>query len=164
MTGWAPLHDESATSARRRQRAEEAGIALSRRADPTLWIVVAYVTAIIAMGAISAACAHLIYGIFDPEPFAPLADKRILANVRNDTAVRPFTDAVLHRRDGALYLARRGDLLHRFDLRTELWSEERFRQTARGVHGDLVLLGAGCGDAGQPSADTCAQPDVLWAL
>lgn len=136
-------------------------LAFTRRADPVLAGLALsgaaglYLLAQAAVGAADRA------GIFDPPLVAPLADQRLLDNVRRDLPAKEFLAAVLHAPEQALYLSQAGGSVHRYDTATRLWSRETPR-TEPGL--DLVALRSGCGDDPEAAPSACADSESLWAL
>jgi hypothetical protein len=103
--------------------------------------------------------------LLDPLLVRPLADERILKNVRDDLAAQPLLDAAYHAADGRLYIAQSGGVIHHYDPRTRLWNEETpFRPDAP-VSRNFVTLRSGCGNSmfTQDTTD-CPDPDSLWAV
>ena len=108
--------------------------------------------------------------LLEPPVVAPVADERIYRNVQPGKGLTPWSGdllaAVHHAPEDALFLSREGGVVHRYDLSTGLWSDERpFAGFDDRLSGDLVQLRSGCGQ-GEPSAgaDGCGARGALWAL
>ncbi len=104
-------------------------------------------------------------GALDPPLVRPLADPRILTNLRDDLTSHPILDAILHAPEGSLYVAQHTGLIHRYDPSSGLWTTDRPFDTGQFVNPDLVQLRSGCGD--DPRSDRaadCPDPDTIWGL
>jgi len=106
------------------------------------------------------------YALFDAPLIQPLADERILVNVRDDIATNPMLDAVMHKSDGRVYITQKGGFVHRYEPSTGLWSSQRPFSTTNGLLKlDLVKLRSGCGsDPLSNRAKDCPDPESLWAI
>lgn len=105
-----------------------------------------------------------ILHLFEAPVVSKIEDERILINVRDNLPGTPFLDAVLHN-DKSVYVSQTGGLIHRYDPSTGLWSYER-PQPGEGLSNhNYVLLRSGCGDDPRSEmAESCPDPDVLWAV
>ncbi|WP_448207786.1 hypothetical protein [Azospirillum sp. sgz302134] len=135
---------------------------LRQRIDPgsiLLWAgLVAGFSALVALAFLGAS----LLGWLERPGAAPLPDERLLGNLRDGIAERPFLDAVAHN-DGALYVSRRGQVVHRWSASTGLWSDETVADS--GLTSDLVALQSGCGeDATAARRQPCPVEDTLWGL
>lgn len=105
------------------------------------------------------------FGWFDPPRLQPIADERILTNVRDHLADHRLLDAVFHAPDGRIYISQEGGLLHRYQPPTHLWSTEQPFGAGDPILSDFVQLRSGCGAAPTTErAATCPDPDSLWAV
>lgn len=107
---------------------------LQRWSDPlaplgllAIFLICALLTAVIVALANSR---DLFDRQYDEYGKLPLADKRILINVRDDLPQKPFLEAIHHRtsaqqREGELVVSQTGGAIHTLDLRTEVWKTER---------------------------------------
>ena len=104
-------------------------------------------------------------GLLDPPVVQPLADERLLRNVRDELAARPLRDAVFHAPERQVYLAQEGGVIHTYDPATQLWQTERPFVDADLITTELALLRSGCGRAPDAArSDPCADPDSIWAM
>ncbi len=137
-------------------------MAVRHRIDPGSILLVVGLAAGVGVLVAMVLLAAFLLGWFERPGAVPLADERILTNLRDGVAKRPFLDAAGHS-DGALYVSRRGGVVHRWSTVTGLWSEERLADS--GLTSDLIALQSGCGD--DPLASRrlpCPVADVLWGL
>lgn len=94
----------------------------------------------------------------------PLADERILTNVRDRLASDPMLAAAFHGPENALYSAQAGGAVHRYDPLTGLWRSENPLE-GRLLNRDFIELRSGCGaDPLSRAASLCPDPTSLWAL
>lgn len=104
-------------------------------------------------------------GVFDAPMLRPIADQRLLTNVRDELADKPILDAVFHKPDREVYIAQQGGAIHRYDPATGLWSTDHPFDDKSLIAPDFVQLRSGCGaDPTSARASACADPDSLWAL
>jgi hypothetical protein len=104
-------------------------------------------------------------GVFDPPPVRPIADQRLLTNVRDELADRSLLDAVFHAPEGRVYVTQQGGTIHRYDPATGLWSSENPFTAQDFSQPDFEFLRSGCG--ADPASDRitgCPDPKSLWAL
>ncbi|MCP4360105.1 MAG: hypothetical protein GY796_19030, partial [Chloroflexi bacterium] len=102
--------------------------------------------------------------LFEGELVAPVADERVLTNVRDDLPVAPLLDGVFHE-DGRIYIAQTGGVLHKYNPATGLWSQEHPLAGSSAINHDFVILRSGCGD--DPLSEhiaECPEPQSLWAV
>ena len=111
------------------------------------------------------------FGIFDKPLIRPVADLRILSNIRDNLQEKPLLDAVLHLPEGSLYLSQEGGTVHRYNPSTGLWSTEApFSKDGNQEwnhlsNPDLILLRSGCGtDPLSNRIGECVETDSLWGL
>lgn len=106
-----------------------------------------------------------IRGLFDPPVVRPLADERILRNVRDNATINPFLDATYHNTDGRIYISQEGGVIHRYDPQTRLWSTETPFKGNVGLNPDFIFLRSGCGNDPQAEISLiCPDPDSLWGV
>lgn len=88
-------------------------------------------------------------GVFDRPAIRPIADERILTNIREEINKRPLLDAVQHPEDGRIYISQKGGTVHSFYPATGLWNSEQPFSDKELLVSDIVMLRAGKGgDAG----------------
>ncbi len=140
-------------------------IPLRRRIDVILFTGVAAVFVLFAiMWAIGVLVGGQL-GLFDKPPIRPIADQRILTNVRKDLRKKPLLDAVQHREDHRIYISQTGGTVHSYHPATGLWkSEIPFSKDQLLVPG-LIMLRSGSGaDILSDPAGENPDPDSLWGL
>jgi len=89
----------------------------------------------------------------------PLADERLLTNVRDGLPQRKILDATYHQSDGRVYLSQEGGQFHGYDPVTGLWQFEMPYSRTAPVNPRFVQLQSGCG-----GLEPCPDGDSLWAL
>lgn len=105
------------------------------------------------------------FGWLDPPLLEPIADERILTNVRDHLNERRLLDAVFHAPDGRIYIAQEGGTIHRYHPATRLWATELPFGAETPILTDFVQLRSGCGAAPMTTrATTCPDPDSVWAV
>ncbi|MBX2998828.1 MAG: hypothetical protein KF893_09990 [Caldilineaceae bacterium] len=162
---WQTIRRLPRDRARRAFHARAWSIPLRHRTDVVLILGIGLGLAILAALWFVAVQAAQVYDLLDPPLVQPLADERILTNVRDDLTRRPLLDAVYHSADGRVYMAQAGGMIHRYDPATRLWSEETPFPADAPIHRDFVVLRSGCGES--PLADNavaCPDGDALWAV
>src|SRR5262249_26685496 len=92
-----------------------------RRFDSALLLIVVGGIALITLGWVMFVAVGNRFGWFDAPALAPIADERILANVRDDLADRALLDAVVHLPDDQVYISQQGGTLHVYDPVTHVW-------------------------------------------
>jgi hypothetical protein len=116
--------EERGDRALMRHRLKMRPIPLARRTDPVLMAGVFGSTVVYAVVLVA-----LILTFVPTElgnwSHRPLADNRILENVRRELAYRPFLDAVFHPPDREIVISQTGATLHSFDPDTCVWSTDR---------------------------------------
>ncbi|MCP5103740.1 MAG: hypothetical protein GY950_10200 [bacterium] len=104
-------------------------------------------------------------GVFDTPPIRPLADERILTNIRESIYNKPLLDAVLHLDDRRIYISRKGGTVHSYDPATRLWREEKPALETGLLDPDIVSLRSGSGaDSLSNHASECPDPESLWGV
>lgn len=105
-------------------------------------------------------------GWFDAPLLQPIADERILVNVRDNIASRPIRDAVMHKPNGQVYIIQEGGTIHRYTPATGLWSSETpFSSPAGLANPEMDMLRSGCGsDPLSYRVQECPDPESLWAV
>ncbi|MCB0128918.1 MAG: hypothetical protein KDE58_41920, partial [Caldilineaceae bacterium] len=104
-------------------------------------------------------------GLFDAPLVQPVRDNRILVNVRDQLDRNPLLAAVTHLPDQQLYIAQAGGIIHQYNPRTRLWSEEAPFAAGAPINRDFVMLRSGCGaDPLSSRATSCPDADVLWGV
>jgi len=149
-------------AAHRAVAAERDHLRLPRRADVILFGVVA--TAMLTLAAVGSGIGYtqLTQGWSDPPAAQPVADARILANIRSQA--EPFVDATLVPAEGALYAVRRSGTVHRLKLATMLWSDETLKDLAPDLSTPVTLLQPGCGHYMAEASATCQAEGILFAV
>jgi len=125
-----------------------------QRLDIALILVVAAFVLSVSAAVSLIVLGHQKYGWFDPPAFAPTEDARRLTNIRSDEFSSPIADAEIDLASGDLIVIRRDGVLHRMNLSSELWSEERIDNATLGMTGSFSAVSAEC--AGAPSSANCA--------
>jgi hypothetical protein len=100
------------------------------------------------------------YGWLDDPVLAPVPDNRRLTNLRDARHTANFIDASLDRKGRGFFLARWDGTLHRFDLDTELWSDNSM-EGFDGIRSRIQAISTDCGAA--QASPTCL-PGLVWAL
>ena len=100
------------------------------------------------------------YGWLDDPTLAPVPDNRRLTNLRDARHTANFIDGALDRKGRGFFLARWDGTLHRFDLDTELWSDNSM-EGIDGIRSRIQAISADCGAV--PVSPTCV-PGLVWAL
>lgn len=101
------------------------GLSLLQRLDIVLTLGVVMAIAALMAGWWLFVHFGRIYGWFDRPAIQPLADERVLENVRDDLADHPILDAVFQPEDNRIYIAQSGGTIHRYEPATHLWSSKR---------------------------------------
>ncbi|MCP4535743.1 MAG: hypothetical protein GY832_01185 [Chloroflexi bacterium] len=95
----------------------------------------------------------------------PLADERILENVRDDLETHQLLTAAFDPTKDRLLISQEGGIIHSYDPVTHLWTTQRPFSATAPISADFVLLRSGCGDAvGSLMFDDCPDKRALWAL
>lgn len=149
-------------AAHRAVSAERDRLRLPRRADVILFGVIA--TAMLALAVVGGGVGYtqLTQGWADPPVAQPVADARILANIRSHD--EPFVDATLVPKEGALYAVRRSGTVHRLKLATMLWSDETLKDLAPDLSTPVSLLQPGCGHYLAEASAACQAEGILFAV
>ncbi|MCC7368095.1 MAG: hypothetical protein IT306_06725 [Chloroflexi bacterium] len=148
LTTWAALHT----------------LPLKRRIDPIFLVTIG-----LLLGGLVLLCVGVVEladraGWLNAWTARPVADERILTNLRDRLPADPLLSAVLHAPEGAAYTAQRGGTVHRYDPRTGLWQTED-PLADRLLNRDFLQLRSGCGsDPRSREAGRCPDPSSLWAL
>ncbi|MCP4589690.1 MAG: hypothetical protein GY842_03005, partial [bacterium] len=147
-------------------RAEISSLRFRERFDPVMIALVALVFAVLTCAILIAVEVGRRAGRFNPPAeFRPVPDERILTNLRHDLAEQPLAAAAYHAPEKALFIARKGGLIHRYDPETGLWSEERAFADASLVKSNELYLRSGCGaDPQSRHRMSCADPESLWLV
>ncbi len=103
-------------------------------------------------------------GLLDPATVQPIADERLLTNVRDNLAHQAILAAAYHAPDGRLYLSQQGGTIQTYNPATGLWATDHPFRGIAGLSGDLVLLRSGCGQDAAAPTTACPDPDSLWAV
>ena len=102
-------------------------------------------------------------GWFDPPLIAPLADDRILTNIRKEIDQHPLLAAVWHAASQQIVIAQSGNQVHWYQPDNGIWWTETPLAGSPLIHSDIYQLRSGCG--GPDDSDfECPNPNVLWAL
>lgn len=108
------------------------------------------------------------FGAFDPPVVQPVADQRILTNIRDNIRENPLLDAVFHMPEDCIYISQKGGMLHRYNPSTGLWSTETpFSKSSKGqmLEPDIILLRSGCGtDPLSNRFRECTDEGNVWGL
>jgi hypothetical protein len=114
-------------------------IPLVRRTDP---ILIAGVLGSTAMYAAVLVAFILTFVPIEPGEWThrPLADNRILENVRRELPARPFLDAVFHPPDREIVISQTGGTFHSFNPDTRVWSTDRPFASGQLARPDVRLL------------------------
>ncbi len=141
------------------------GMSLWPRIDPVLVAGVVFALLVLFLFCFGAIEGARRIGWLDPPLVRPIADDRILENVRRDLADAPLLDAVMHKPDGHVYLSREDGAVHRYHPPTRLWSTERPFTKKDSIHPPFTMLRSGCGtDPLSSRVDQCPDPGSLWAV
>jgi hypothetical protein len=104
-------------------------------------------------------------GWFEAPLIAPLADERILTNIRNPDGSQRFLSATAYAAEGRVVVAQHGGGVHFYDPRTGLWATEYPFQDGSLENQNLVALRSGCGsDPFSDHVSDCPEDQSLWAL
>ncbi|MQP66185.1 hypothetical protein GE253_12620 [Niveispirillum sp. SYP-B3756] len=153
---WQRARDREVAAAVRR-------LPLRARADLPFFMMVALLVVVLGLVAYAGMVVVRRLGWLDPVVVAPVADERILDNLRRDLPAKTLITAAWHPGLETLTVSQTGGALHHLNKATGLWSRERPVEQLPSLGSDIVQLRAGCGgDA--VSAAACADPASLWAL
>lgn len=122
---------------------------------PALFALVALLVLLLGLGFFAISALWRLGG-FQQQLLQPVADARILTNIRNDAAA--FSEAVFHRDGNQLLMASADGTIHRFNRGTKLW--DALPPLPDTLSKEIALLRSGCADQTQP----CADQDALWLL
>lgn len=140
-------------------------IPLRRRIDVILFTGIAAVFVIFALLWAIGVLVGGGVGLFDKPPIRPIADERILTNVRDDLQKKPLLDAVQHREDHRIYISQTGGTVHGYHPATGLWKSEKPFSKDQLLAPDLVMLRSGSGaDILSDPAGQNPDPGSLWGL
>ncbi len=153
---WHRARDREVAAAIRR-------LPLRARADLPFFMMVALLVAALGLVAYAGMVVVRRLGWLDPVVVAPVADERILDNLRRDLPAKPLIAAAWHPGLETLTVSQAGGALHHLDKATGLWSRERPVEQLPALGSDIVQLRAGCGGDAVTTAE-CADPASLWAL
>lgn len=106
-----------------------------------------------------------VAGLFDLDVSRPLADERLLNNIRDEIGLHPLLDAVFHPPAQALYITQDGGLIHTYTPSTGLWDTSRPFSNGALQNPNVTLLRSGCGaDPAHTLPDPCADPNSVWGV
>lgn len=162
---WDHTGREPATRAEARLRVRTTATPLRRRIDLALLMLlvalVAMLTLTWGLGVVVTDRARVL----DPEIVQPLADERLVNNIRDTLDSRAILDATFHKPERRLYLAQQGGSIHSYDPETRLWSSDQPFPDANLIASDLTMLRSGCGqDPATTHTSLCADPESIWAI
>jgi len=159
-----PWRDRLVPLKRRARLRAESQVRLRERFDPFLLGIAATLAAIAMLVGGGLAYLHNAFGIFDRPPMSPLADERLLENIRS-TASRAggaFVGAVYGGPGNDLLVLRGGGVLHQFDPLTGLWTDSTALVGRPGIVGPYADLSLACPREAM-AKDACAGPESVFA-